>query len=523
MGFIQGIDREQAQMFPEYIADYISEDNMVRVIDAFVESLDLREMEFTKARIGGRGAPSYNPKDMLKLYIYGYMEGIRTSRKLEKATYKNIEVIWLIRKLHPDFKTIADFRKENRKQLEEVFKEFNLLCKDWNLYSGGLVAVDGTKFRADNSKRNNFNKKKINRQLKYIEEKIEEYLKALDENDKEPEVKAKYTVEELKQKIETLKERKEFYEDLEQELEDSEDNEISTTDPDARMMDNKKNGLEVNYNVQIAVDEKNKLVLAADVTNKPSDQGHLNDMTQAAKETLGKDEKDELEVVADKGYYQAKDLKKCDKNGTITYVTHQVYSNSTKNPEYYSDKFKYDLKKDVYICPEGQKLHRVKQRKEKPKKIKYRNYEACSKCPNKDLCTTAKRGRVINRSQHQDFLDEVDARTTQNMDKYLKRQMIVEHPFGTVKRTMNAGYFLTRGLKSVTAEADLTFLAYNMKRVINILGVKEIIRRIKVRGSYFLKYAKEKAAYFVPNDKRIKNILLFLIENKLDGRKRAII
>jgi transposase len=377
MAFIEGMDREQAQMFPEYIDDYVSEDNPVRVIDVFVESLNMRDMGFTKSTTKRCGAPSYNPKDILKLYIYGYLNGIRTSRKLESATHRNIEVIWLMKKLQPDFKTIADFRKENRKQIKKVFKEFNLLCKDWGLYGGELVAVDGTKFRADNSKRNNFNKKKIDRQLKYIEEKTEDYLKALEESDSEQEVKPQYTIEEIKEKIKTLKERKDFYEELEQKLENGEENEISTTDPDARMMDNKKNGLEVNYNVQIAVDEKNKLILATEVTNKPADQGHLNDMAQKAKSVLGKDEKEKLEVVADKGYYQGEDLKECDENGTITYVTHQLYSNATGNPEYYSNKFKYDPKEDIYICPEGQKLFRTKHKKEEPDRIRYKNFRAC--------------------------------------------------------------------------------------------------------------------------------------------------
>lgn len=496
MPYISGMDRNQAQLFPEYLDDYVEQENPVRVIDVFVESLNLKELNFTKTNPSGPGAPSYDPKDILKLYLYGYLNGLRSSRKLEKSTYNNLEVIWLMRKLHPDFKTIADFRKENKKQLKSILKEFNLLCRDWDLFGGELIAVDGTKFRADNSKRNNYNEKKIKRQLKYIEEKTEEYLQALDESDKEPENKPKYTVEELKNKIQELEKRKEFYENLEQELKTSEDNEISTTDSDARMMDNKKNGLEVNYNVQIAVDEKNKLILATDVTNKPADQGHLNDMAQAAKKTLGKGEKDSLEVVADKGYYQGEDLKKCDKNGTTTYVTHQTYSNATGNPEYYSDKFKYIKDDDVYLCPEKKVLHRVKHKKQTPERIRYKNYEECLKCPNKDLCTKAKKGRVINRSKHQDFLDTVDARTEQNMDKYLKRQMIVEHPFGTIKRTMNAGYFLTRGLESVKMEADLIFLAYNIKRVIKILGVKEIIRRIEAEISLIYGKLKNSSIFF---------------------------
>lgn len=483
MPYLSGEDRNQVQMFPECLDDYITEDNQVRVIDTFVDSLDVKGMGFTKCNTQGPGAPSYNPKDILKLYLYGYLNGTRTSRKLEKLTYVNIEVIWLMKKLKPDFKTIADFRKENKKQLKKVFREFSVLCNEWDLYGKELVAVDGTKFRADNSKKNNYTHKKIQRHLKYVEEKINDYLNQIDINDnseKTP-VKSKYTVEEMKEKIKTLQDRKDFYENLQETLKKNEDNEISTTDPDAKMMDNKKNGLEVNYNVQIAVDSKYNLIVANKVTNNPADQGHLNDLVQKSKEVFGIDKKAKIEALADKGYYQAEDLKKCDENGTITYVTHQVYSNATGNPEYYSDKFKYDPKEDVYICPEGQKLYRTKHKKDDPERIKYKNFKICKDCPNKDKCTKSSKGRVISRSKHQDFLDKVDARTLENMDKYLKRQMIVEHPFGTIKRSMNAGYFLTRRLESVSGEADLIFLAYNMKRVINILGVKEILKRIEAR------------------------------------------
>lgn len=500
MAYIQGYNRNQAQMLPDYLENYIDEENSTRVIDAFVEQINIRKYNFTKINKGGRGAPSYNPKDMLKLYLYGYMNGIRSSRKLEKSTYNNIEVMWLICKIHPDFKTIADFRKENKKQLKEIFKEFNLLCKEWSLFGAVLIAVDGTKLRADNSKKNNYNQKKIDRQLKYIDEKVSEYLKALESEDKEVEVeiKPKYSMEELKERIKKLKERKEFYETLDKQLKDNDINEISTTDPDARMMDNKKNGLEVNYNVQIAADSKNKLIIETEVTNSPCDQGHLNSMVQASKEELGLSEKDKIEVLADKGYYQAEDLIKCEENGTITYVTHQVYSNATGDSNYYSNKFKYDSKEDIYICPEGQSLYRINHKTAFPAQIKYKNLNACKNCPQKEKCTKSSKGRVINRSKHQDFLDIVDERTLENIDKYRQRQMLVEHQFGTVKRAMNAGYFLTRGLESVRAEAALIFLAYNMKRVINIIGVKGIIERIKARYAFvFLKIKKTRNIYRV--------------------------
>lgn len=488
MPYITGENRNQQHFLPEILDDYVGEENPVRVIDAFFDSLDIEEIGFTKTNLNRRGAPSYNPADLAKLYLYGSMNNVRSSRKLERETHVNIEVMWLMKKLKPDFKTIADFRKENKNQLKRVFKQFNVLCKEWNLFSRERIAVDGTKIRADNSKRNNYNKKKVERQLKYIDEKTEEYLKSLDENDKTDEVKPKYTAEEIREKIKLLKQRKEFYESLQKDLENNEDNEISTTDPDARMMDNKKNGLEVNYNVQIAVDEKEKLILATSVTNKPADQGHLNDMTQAAKEMLDMDEKEKFEALADKGYYQGEDLKKCDENGTITYVTKQVYANATGIREYYSDKFKYNPEEDVYICPEGEILYPQKHRKKNLDRVKYKNFSACHKCPKKDLCTKSKKGRVITRGKYQDFLDTVDARTAQNMDKYLERQMIVEHPFGTVKRTMGVSYFLTRGLESVNGEAHLIFLAYNMKRVINILGVKEILKKLEAKKAFFLLY-----------------------------------
>ena len=485
MAFIQGIDRNQQMMLPECIEDYIDEDNSVRVIDAYVNTLDVKAIGFTKAEKQKRGAPSYHPQTLLKLYLYGYMNSLRTSRKLERETYRNIEAIWLLEKLQPDFKTIADFRKENKKQLEEIFKDFTLLCKQLELFGEKFIAVDGTKIKASNSKKNNYTKKKITRQLKYIEEKAKEYLEQLDENDeKEKTEQKKYTKKEIEEKIEQLKRRKEKYKYLEKKLTDSGENEISTVDQDARLMDNKNNGVEVSYNVQTAVDSENSLIVAYDVINNPSDQGNLNKMAEKAKEIfIGKKE---IEVAADKGYYQGEDLKKCEENKTITYVAKQTQSNSTGDREFYGDKFKYVEERDIYICPTGKELYRAKHKKEAPKRIRYKNYKACQECEYKKRCTKSAKGREINRSKHQDFLDIVDARTQENMEKYLERQKIVEHPYGTIKRSMNAGYFLTRGLDSVKAETALIMLAYNMRRAINILGVKQIIHKIQeIRGNTF--------------------------------------
>jgi transposase len=375
--------------------------------------------------------------------------------------------------------------------LIKIFKDFSHLCKELGLYGEELVAIDGTKIKANNSKRNNYNQKKIDRQIKYIDEKTNEYLKALEENDSQEEKSTKYNTKELKEKIELLRQRKETYEELGKQLNESGDKEISTVDPDSRLMENKKNGLEMAYNLQTAVDSKHNLIVDFDVTQNAADQGNLNSMSQKSKEVFGKDEKDELDVLGDKGYYQAEDLKECEKNNTITYVSKQTYSNSTNDRDFYTDKFRYDKERDIYLCPANEELKRVKHRKEEVQQIRYKNFEACEKCGYKDRCTTAKRGRTISRSKDQDFLDTVDARTQENMDKYLLRQMIVEHPYGTIKRTMNAGYYLCRGMESVVGETSLILFAYNFKRVINILGIEELRRKIaELRPSFSLIFIK---------------------------------
>lgn len=485
MAFITGIDRNQKIMFPEYVEDYISDDNPIRVIEEYVETINFKEMGFTKTTEIRAGAPGYHPSILMKLYLYGYLNGIRSTRKLENEANRNIEVMWLLRRLKPDFKTIADFRKENRSNLVRVFKDFSFLCKELGLYGKELIAVDGTKIKANNSKRNNYNQKKIDRQVKYIDEKTQEYLKALEESDLTEESQVKYSSEEIKEKLEYLKQRKNAYEAIEQGLKESGETEISTVDPDSRLMENKKNGLEMGYNLQIAVDAKHKLIVDFDVTQNASDQGNLNSMSLKAKDAFDMKEKDKLELLADKGFYQAEDLKKCEDNNTITYVSKQAYANSTNDREFYTDKFKYDKDRDIYLCPGGYELNKIKHRKEDLDSFKYRNYEACKNCEYKTRCTTAKKGRTISRSKDQDFLDKVDARTQENMDKYLQRQMIVEHPYGTIKRTMNAGYYLCRGMESVLGETSLIMLAYNFKRVLNIIGIDNLRRKIaELRPSY---------------------------------------
>lgn len=474
MGYIKSEDRNQMVLLPECIDDYVTEDNLVRVIDEFVEKLEIEILGFKNSIPSSTGRPPYRPQDMLKLYIYGYFNAIRSSRKLETETYRNVEVMWLLCKLTPDFKTIADFRKNNKDALKKVFKMFTLLCKQWDLFGKELIAVDGSKFKASNSKKNNFSKKKLNRSIKYIDEQVDMYLKELEQNDQTEKGKTAVTAGEIRKRIDKLKSRKALYESYMKTIEEEGINEISKTDPDSRQMKVNNNGMDVCYNVQTAVDDKNNLVVDFEITNNPSDQNQLSGMAIRAKEVL---EVESLECLADKGYYNADDLIKCESEQITTYVAKQAGSNKTGVRDFYTDRFKYIEEKDIYVCPYNQEL---KFKRKKDDRNIYSNFEACGKCQFKDQCTTSKRGREISRSENQDFLDIVDSRTAANKEKYRRRQLIIEHVFGTVKRTMNAGYFLTKKNDSVRVEASLTFLAYNFKRVLNILGVKEFLRRLSM-------------------------------------------
>jgi transposase len=278
MAYIAGEDRNQIILFPEAVDDYIATDNPVRVVEAFVNSLDMQELGFQRAEPNKTGRPSYDPRDLLKLYLYGYLNRIRSSRRLESEAGRNLELYWLLKKLKPDFKTIADFRKDNTKALKEVFKQFVLLCKNWGLYGKEIIAVDGSKFRASNSKRNNFSQKKIQRHLKYIDEKINGYLNELDSNDQEEADIHVPNAEEIQKRIEELKSRKEKYKSMQHQMEETGATEISITDPDARLMSVNNNGVEVSYNVQTAVDQKHKLMVESEVINNPSDQGQLSNI-----------------------------------------------------------------------------------------------------------------------------------------------------------------------------------------------------------------------------------------------------
>lgn len=475
MGYIEGIDRNQVILFPEVIDDYIEEDNPVQFINAFVDNLDLMGLGFKYSEPKATGRPPYNPADMLRLYIYGYLNRIRSSRGLEREANRNIELMWLLRKLTPDFKTIADFRKDNRDAIKKVCKEFTLLCKKLDLFSRELVAIDSSKFKAVNSKKRNFNEAKLKRAIKEIEEKVEHYLTELEGNDKEEAKIAHCSAEEIKDKIKILKDRKDRYQGLLKELRESGETQISLTDTDSRAMVNNQR-IEVCYNVQTTVDARHKIIVDHETTNDVLDNNQLSKMAKRAKDVM---EVEELEVLADKGYYDAVEIKECVDNGISPYIAEpESPIPKAKADIYRKENFTYDADKDIYECPNGSKLTFRNISIINGKAMKIYKTEDCKRCNRKTECTKNKIGRVIYRWEHEDILEDMKKRIQMNKGKYKMRQWLSEHPFGTIKRSMNQGYLLLKGLKKVAAEISLTVLAYNIKRVLNIVGLKRLIEAV---------------------------------------------
>jgi len=484
MGYVQGVDRRQVILFPEVVDDYIEEDNPVQFVDAFVDSLDLVELGFKYCEPEATGRPPYNPGDMLKLYLYGYLNRIRSSRCLERETGRNIELMWLVRKLTPDFKTIADFRKDNRTAIKKVCREFIFLCKKLELFGGELIAIDGSKFKAVNSKKRNFTDKKLKRRIKEVEDKIEKYLQELEENDRMEESHEKENggshmdPEGLKEKIKLLKERGEEYKRFLKGLEESGETQVSLTDPDSRAMLNKQR-VEVCYNVQFTTDDKHKLIVDHDVTNEATDAAQLSRMGKRAKKILGVEK---IDVLTDKAYYNGIEIKECVDDGIIPYIPEPRSTVSKKidvpRPEFYKDKFKYDKERDVYICPEGFELEKRSITTQHNKKMRRYMSEECTSCKTRELCTRNKKGRIIYRWEHEHILEEMRERVKREEEKVKKRSLITEHVFGTMKRGFNQGYLLMKGKDKVGAEMALSVLTYNIKRVLNIVGLRQLIEMI---------------------------------------------
>jgi transposase len=484
MEFISGESREQIIMLPDCIDDYITDNNSVRVIEAYINSLDLAALDCSRQRPNSTGRPMYDPKDLLKLYLYGYMNRIRSSRRLETESKRNLELLWLLGKLSPDHKTIAEFRRQNGQTLKNVFNGFVKLCVKLGLYGKELVAIDGSKFKAVNSKDQNYTKAKLRERIQRLEAKTEEYLEELEEADqKETGAENEKSVKELRNIIQGLNERKERYQGYAEELEESGKSQKSLTDPDSRLM--LANGkMDVCYNVQTAVDAKNKLIAAFGVTNDGNDKNHLTPTAAEAEEALGVKG---ISIVADIGYDSVQDIVAGMEAGMNIHVAGTDYDICIPAEEegaaitghedgrcvYYSDR-------NIVLCPMGQVLHPAFYKQGKGMFV---NREACKGCACR--CTKETRGRryevpmaesTFSTSYNEQGLLVKQIRIKASRSIVKERKSIVEHPFGTIKRTMEAGYCLTKGLKNVSGEFALTFLAYNMKRVINILGIGKLLK-----------------------------------------------
>lgn len=470
MPYIGGESRDQVMLLPEVLDEYVGEENPVRFIEAFVTGLNLGKLGFGKATASSTGRPAYHPGDLLGLYLYGYVNQIRSSRRLERETRRNLELIWLMRKLTPDHKTIADFRRDNLDAIRRVCREFTMLCREMGLFGGELVAVDGSKFKAVNGKERNFTRKKLAGLIQRADRKIDEYLKGIEEADKKEGEERRVTTEELKEKIAAMGKRRARYEEIEKRLEENGEGQISMTDPDSRLMKTRQ-GTDVCYNVQIVVDDKHKMIVAHDVTNSPSDHGQLADIGMQAKEALGVAE---MEAVADMGYYDCRQVKKCQEEGITVYVDKPPLSRKTGL--FTKGNFVYDAKRDVYKCPAGALLTYRTQDKQKQQKLYATG--ACIGCSIKRQCTTRAQGRIIKRLTDEEVLDRMALRVRCHPEKLGLRKRLVEHPFGTMKRAMNQGYFLMKGKKKVAAEMSLTVLAYNIKRAMNVLGVQKLIQAV---------------------------------------------
>ena len=474
MSYIEGTSRYQSVLFPESLDEYITQDNPVRFLDAFVDGLRVEELGFGHSVPEVTGRPPYDPRDLLKLYGYGYLNGIRSSRKLERECGRNVEVMWLVRKLRPDFKTIADFRKDNRQAFKGVFRQFTVLCQGLDLFGGELVAIDGSKFKAVNSTDRTFSRAKLEKKLQEIDEKIEGYLQEMDRADQEEGDLPGVSVEGLKDTIEKLTARKGRYEEWLRELERSGESQISLTDPESRLMPKTPRG-DVSYNVQVAVDGKHHLMVEQDVTNAVIDSSQLFAMAKRAKDILGTEQ---LSVVADMGYYHGDEIKACEETGITAYIQKPNTSANTKLGLFGKEQFVYDAAQDCYRCPAGEQLRYHFETEELGRRIRYYWTTACSRCQMKPRCTRNKEYRRITRWVHEDLLERMEERVKANGEVVKQRKQMVEHPFGTIKFWNDQRHFLMRGLEKVRAEFSLSALAYNMKRAINIVGVRGLVAAV---------------------------------------------
>jgi transposase len=468
-----GLDRSQTLLFPERLEDYLAPENPVRFLDAFVAGLDVIALGFAKAQCADTGRPPYDPRALLKLYLYGYLHRIRSSRLLEAECQRNVEVIWLLGKLTPDFKTIADFRKDNLKPLRAVCRQFTLLCRQLELFGGELLAIDGSKIAAVNSRANNFSAGKLKELIAAADARLAEYLKQLDAGDADLPDAPALDKKQLAQKIATLQDKKDWHEELLAQL-DEEQKQISVTDQDARKM-HVAQGSVVGYNVQSAVDAKNKLIAASDVTNDVTDYRQLTHLASEAKATL---QLQQAEVVADKGYYNAAEVSRCVEQQITPYIAKADTSANTKLGLYGKSKFKYDADKDVYVCPAGSELTYRFSTYELGRELKYYRAKGCAECALKKQCTRNQANRTITREENEHLMEAMAARVKAQPQKMALRKQLAEHPFGTIKRWFGYTHFLLKGLEKVRCEWSLITTVYNLKRVLNLVSFEKLIAAV---------------------------------------------
>ena len=475
--FIEGESRNQITLMPACLDDYIDTDNPVRVIDLFVDELDLAALGFEGTTAAATGRPGYHPALLLKIYIYGYLNRIQSSRRLERETQRNVELMWLTGQLSPDFKTIADFRHDNGKGIRNVCKRFVALCRQLKLFSQAIVAIDGSKFKAVNNRDKNFTPHKLEQRMKQIDESIERYLNALDTADRTQPAALETRPAHLQEKLSKLKAQMQYLRDIEQQLRQQPDKQLSQTDPDARSMATSGRGTGVvGYNVQTAVETKHHLIVAHEVTNLGYDRTQLTKMALQSREALAVKD---MEAIADRGYYKGQEILTCVQGGITPSVPKTMTSNNKAKGLYDKRDFVYIEQDNEYRCPAGNRLIYHHSSIEDGMKIDCYYTSVCQSCPLKAQCTTSKERRV-RRWEHEGVLDAMQDRLDRNPGKMKQRRCTVEHVFGTLKFWMGSAHFLMKTIKHVSTEMSLHVLAYNLRRVINILGVEELMKSIRI-------------------------------------------
>ena len=474
--FVEGEDRRQSLLLPESLDDYVTEDNPVRVVEVFIDELDLGALGFTGVVPASTGRPAYHPSTLLKIYLYGYLNRVQSSRRLEREAQRNIELMWLTGHLAPDFKTIANFRRDNGPAIRAVCRQFIELCRRLNLFTKAIVAIDGSKFKAVNNRDKNYTVAKVAKRLAQVDASIERYLAALDRADREESDIAEAKTTRIKDKIAGLRRQMQALKEMEQQVQAAPDKQVSLTDPDARSMATSGRGTGmVGYNVQTVVDTEHHLIIAHEVTNLGYDRTQLEPMGLMAKEATGCEE---ITALADRGYFNGEQVLACEGTGVLPCIPKTDTSGATKRGFFTREDFTYDAENDHYTYPASQQLTKSRRRPTRQDDMdEYRHLTACFTCPLKSQCTPDKLKR-FRRWKHEGVLDKMQARLDQRPDAMKIRRQTVEHPFGTLKAWMGSTHFLMKTLEKVRTEMSLHVLAYNIKRMIQIFGVGPLIRAI---------------------------------------------